>query len=168
MSCATIKYTVLGCKLLFALLIVSSLVELLEARTHTEYYDILGVSPNASERAIRKAYHKLSAEWHPDKAQNEEERKIFHENMIKINKAFETLVDPEKRSRYDRYGEDMEGNSGYGGRAMSFEDLINQVSLFSFGGHGFGGHGFGGGAGQTCMQTTTCNNGICTVRTICQ
>ena len=62
------------------------------------YYDILGVSPNASEEEIKKTYRKLASEWHPDKNNGDLECvKKFKE----INEAYSTTGDPAKRSEYD-------------------------------------------------------------------
>ena len=63
----------------------------------TELYDILGVNTNASEKEIKKAYHKKSLVEHPDKGGNEE-------NFKKINGAYEILKDSEKKQIYDKYG----------------------------------------------------------------
>ncbi|MCX7759038.1 MAG: molecular chaperone DnaJ [bacterium] len=66
-----------------------------------DYYEVLGVSRNASEEEIKTAYRKLAKTYHPDVAENKEEaEKKFKE----INEAFQVLSDPEKRRIYDRYG----------------------------------------------------------------
>lgn len=88
----------------------------------TKYYDILGVSPQADERAIRKAYMKLAMEKHPDKGGSEEEFK-------RISLAYEVLSNAEKRRRYDLGGEDAA--SGEGGEHMSASDIFG--SLFGGG-----------------------------------
>ena len=61
------------------------------------YYDILGVSENASQQEIKKAYRKLSMKWHPDKNQTSEATGHFQ----KIGEAYETLGDDRKRNEYD-------------------------------------------------------------------
>lgn len=69
------------------------------------YYDILGVSKNASTDEIKKAYRKLAVKYHPDKTdeQNKDENtKRFQE----ISEAYETLSDEEKRRNYDQFGKD--------------------------------------------------------------
>lgn len=53
-----------------------------------------------------QAYRKLSVENHPDRAKDEDERKVMHEKMVELNKAFEVLGDAEKRQMYDAYGEE--------------------------------------------------------------
>ncbi|KAI8904314.1 hypothetical protein EDD86DRAFT_213114 [Gorgonomyces haynaldii] len=94
----------------------------------TKYYDVLGVSPSASDSEIKKAYYKLAKTYHPDK--NPEAGDKFKE----ISHAYEVLSDGEKRQVYDRYGEEGLTGAGEGGMGMSPEDLFSQF----FGG-GFGG-----------------------------
>ena len=72
-----------------------------------DYYQILGISRNASPDEIRKAYHKLAHKHHPDKGGDE---KKFKE----INEAYQTLSDKEKRTQYDRFGQVFEGFPGGG------------------------------------------------------
>lgn len=82
------------------------------------YYDILGVSKNASDDEIKKAYKKLAIKWHPDRwANKSESEKANAENMFKeINEANDCLSDPEKRKHYDMFGSmDGFGQGGFGG-----------------------------------------------------
>ncbi|KRX02056.1 HSP40/DnaJ peptide-binding [Pseudocohnilembus persalinus] len=67
-----------------------------------EYYDILEIKQNASEKEIKKAYRKLSAIYHPDYYKGED----ANEKMSRINVAYEVLSDPDKRRKYDQYGEE--------------------------------------------------------------
>ncbi|KAK3337143.1 hypothetical protein B0T19DRAFT_411638 [Cercophora scortea] len=103
----------------------------------TKYYDILGVSPNATEAELKKAYKVGALKYHPDKnAHNPAAEEKFKE----ISHAYEILSDQQKRQIYDQYGEaGLEGGAG-GGGGMAAEDLFAQF----FGG---GGGGFGGGLG---------------------
>jgi len=71
------------------------------------YYKILGVSNNANDKEIKRAYRKMALKWHPDKHKGEEARKNAEKEFREINEANEVLSDHEKRGRYDR-GEDIE------------------------------------------------------------
>jgi len=69
-----------------------------------DYYEVLGVERQADEKSIKKAYRKLALKWHPDR--NEGENQDRAEAKFKqISEAYEVLSDPEKRSKYDRFGE---------------------------------------------------------------
>ena len=69
-----------------------------------DYYKVLGVSRDATDTELKKAYRKLAIKWHPDKNQNNEEEatKKFKE----ISEAYDVLSDSEKREIYDAYGEE--------------------------------------------------------------
>ncbi|KYG41715.1 hypothetical protein M433DRAFT_459487 [Acidomyces richmondensis BFW] len=112
----------------------------------TEYYDILGVSPDATEDMIKSAYRKLALKHHPDKNPTNKE---FHEAKFKqVGVAFSVVGDPEKRPIYDKYGkEGLENGGGMGGGmgGMAAEDLFAQ---FFGGGGGLGGM-FGNGMRDT-------------------
>ena len=107
----------------------------------TDYYEILEVSREASKEEIKSAFRKKARTLHPDvnKAPDAEEK--FKE----LGKAYETLMDDNKRATYDRYGEDGLKNAGFdtgGPFAGGFGDLNDIFNSF-FG--GFSGFGFGGG-----------------------
>ncbi len=82
-----------------------------------DYYEILGVGKNATQDEIKKAYRKLALKWHPDKNKSKEAEAKFKE----INKAYEVLSDPKKRSMYDQYGASAfeHGSSGFGSEGFS-------------------------------------------------
>ncbi|XP_071043660.1 dnaJ homolog subfamily C member 10 isoform X1 [Parasteatoda tepidariorum] len=68
----------------------------------TDYYELLGISKDADDREIRKAFKKLALKLHPDKTQG----KDTHDQFITINKAYEVLKDESTRKKYDLYGEE--------------------------------------------------------------
>ena len=103
----------------------------------TDYYEILGVSKDATKDEIKSAFRKMARKYHPDvnKAPDAEEK--FKE----LGKAYETLMDDNKRATYDRFGEEGLQNAGYstqGPFADGFGDLSDIFESF-FGGFGFGG-----------------------------
>lgn len=89
----------------------------------TKLYETLGVSKDAEDKEIKKAYRKLAIKNHPDKGGDEAKFK-------EISAAYEILSDPEKRAKYDKYG--LEGVSDEGGHGPGGDDLF---SMF-FGGGG--------------------------------
>ncbi|MDA3793361.1 MAG: DnaJ domain-containing protein [Elusimicrobia bacterium] len=94
-----------------------------------EDYDILGVSKDASEKDIKKAYRKLALKYHPDRNKGDDKAQ---EKFKEINHAYDVLGDSAKRKQYDRYG--AEGaQAGFGGGG------------FEGAGGGFSGGGFSGG-----------------------
>lgn len=109
-----------------------------------DYYDILGVSRNADEAELKKAYRKLAVKYHPDKNPGD---KQAEENFKEAAEAYEILSNPEKRARYDRFGhQGVGGASGGGPGHMSMDDIFSQFGDI-FGGGAFGGFGFGQGGG---------------------
>jgi molecular chaperone DnaJ len=114
--------------------------------TKRDYYEILGVSKNASKDEIKKAYRKQALKWHPDKNPGD---KSAEEKFKEAAEAYEILSNDEKKARYDRYGHAGLGNSGngFGGQGMTVEDIFS-----SFGdifGDAFGGFGGFGSARQS-------------------
>ena len=70
-----------------------------------DYYKILGLEKNASPEAIKKAYRKLAVQYHPDKNKGD---KQAEEKFKAVNEANDVLSKPEKRQRYDEFGENWE------------------------------------------------------------
>ncbi|MFQ5483447.1 MAG: DnaJ domain-containing protein, partial [Nitrospinaceae bacterium] len=101
-----------------------------------DYYEVLGVSRNATEEECKKAYRKLALQFHPDKNQGD---KAAEEKFKEAAEAYEVLRDPQKRQVYDQFGH--EGLKGRGPSFHGFEDI------FSTFGDIFGDF-FGGGGGQ--------------------
>ena len=77
-----------------------------------DYYQILGVPRDADVEQIKKAYRKLALETHPDRNNGSEDSE---ERFKEITQAYEVLRDPDKRSVYDRYGEQGLKGGGAGG-----------------------------------------------------
>lgn len=76
-----------------------------------DYYEILGVSKDATDEELKKAYRKLAKKYHPDA--NPDNKKEAEAKFKEINEAYETLSDKQKRQMYDQFGPD--GPSGFGG-----------------------------------------------------
>ena len=66
-----------------------------------DYYKILGVKRSATKNEIRKAYKKLALMWHPDKFQDEEDKKVAEKKFVDIRAAMEVLTDADSRAKYD-------------------------------------------------------------------
>lgn len=77
---------------------------------YIDYYNILGVSKNASADDIKKAYRQKARKLHPDLNPNDKEA---HKNFQQLNEANEVLSDPEKRAKYDKYGENWKHGEEY-------------------------------------------------------
>ena len=99
-----------------------------------DYYDVLGVSRGASEEDIRKTFRKLALEYHPDRNKKDGAEERFKE----INEAYQVLVDPKRKSAYDRYGH--AGVAGNGAKGFDgFENYGGFGDIFdAFFGSGFG------------------------------
>lgn len=120
-----------------------------------DFYEILGISKDATDEQIKKAYKKQAVKWHPDRwgDKSEEEQKKAEENFKEVAEAYEVLHDPQKRQRYDQFGHDGLNMGGGGAGGFDFGagfnpfDIFND--LFGGGGGGFSGFGdFGGGSRQ--------------------
>ena len=119
-----------------------------------DYYEVLGVSKNASDDEIKKAYRKLAVKYHPDKNPGDKEAEA---KFKEINEAHDVLSDKQKRARYDQFGHAGVGGAAggaYGGNPFAggnfnfngqtfnfdfgggspFDDILG--SLFGFGGAG--------------------------------
>eukprot|EP00096_Caligus_rogercresseyi_P013411 TRINITY_DN6060_c0_g1_i2.p1 TRINITY_DN6060_c0_g1~~TRINITY_DN6060_c0_g1_i2.p1 ORF type:complete len:797 (+),score=193.16 TRINITY_DN6060_c0_g1_i2:169-2559(+) len=91
------------------------------------YYDILGVDKDADNKAIRKAFKKLALKHHPDKNPDSEDANAI---FVKLNKAYETLKDSDKRKRYDMFGEDDEESSSSGSGSWKSYQYYDDFGLY--------------------------------------
>lgn len=106
------------------------------------YYKTLGVAENASQEEIKKAFHKLSLKWHPDRwvSGTEEEQKKAEAEFKKISEAYNILSDENKRKQYDSGMGDGDFNPG-GGGFDPFEAMRKAAGMGGF-------NDFFGGFGQ--------------------
>jgi molecular chaperone DnaJ len=104
-----------------------------------DYYEILGVSKNASPEEIKRAYRELVQKYHPDKYYGKPEYQEMNEKFKKINEAYQVLSDPEKRRLYDQYGASFEQARATGGFAGfdGFRDWATYAEAMREAGQGF-------------------------------
>lgn len=104
-----------------------------------DYYKTLGVSKDATDKEIQKAYRKLAHKYHPDSNKSKEAEEKFK----KINEAYNVLKDPEKRKAYNQFGNRWESGGGYYSQDTSSwtgdEDILRSVFDSIFRANGFGG-----------------------------
>jgi len=116
-------------------------------------YETLGVSETATQEEIKKAYRKLARKYHPDINKEPEAQEKFKE----INAAYEVLSDPEKKAKYDQFGDQMFGGQNFSdfARSQGADVDLEEILRAMFGGGAFGGFGgrsaggFGGFGGYS-------------------
>ncbi len=106
-----------------------------------DYYDVLGVSKDASDEDIKKAYRKHAMKYHPDRNQgkgDEKASKVSEEKFKEAKEAYEMLSDPQKKAAYDRFGHTgvdpnmggfgrSAGGENFGGFADAFGDIFGDI-----------------------------------------
>lgn len=94
----------------------------------TEFYDILGLKPNATDDEIKKAFRKAALKWHPDKhGSSSSENKIEAEEMFKkVGMAYEVLSDPQKRETYNRFGKEALDSGA--GSAPDMDEILRHMA----------------------------------------
>ncbi len=118
-----------------------------------DFYDVLGVSREASTDELKKAYRKLAMQYHPDRNNGD---KRAEDQFKELSEAYDVLSDSEKRATYDRFGvEGLKGGAGGGGFGFHPFDLSEALGIFmrDFGGMGgFDAFFGGGGRGRREVQ----------------
>ena len=101
-----------------------------------DYYQLLGLSKDADDRQIKKAYRTLSKKYHPDKNPDDEKA---HQKFVEIAEAYDVLIDAEVRKVYDKYGhEGVKQHKQGGQRGGGMHDPFDLFSRFFGGGGHFG------------------------------
>ena len=110
-----------------------------------DFYEVLGVSRDASSDEVKKAYRKLAMQYHPDRNEGE---MAAEEKFKEVSEAYDVLNDPQKRQIYDQYGmAGLKGGGGGGFGGFHTFDLSEALNMFmrDFGGMGGFDSFFGGG-----------------------
>ena len=99
--------------------------------TKRDYYDVLGLSRDASERDVKKAYRKLAMKYHPDRNPGDTEAE---EKFKELSEAADVLSDQEKRASYDQFGHSAFEGGGTGGFSGSgnFSSIFHPFSSWNF------------------------------------
>uniref|UniRef100_K3WV03 DnaJ homolog subfamily C member 16 n=1 Tax=Globisporangium ultimum (strain ATCC 200006 / CBS 805.95 / DAOM BR144) TaxID=431595 RepID=K3WV03_GLOUD len=165
-TCSRPKNVLLILLQLLAVIALAAIVRAMDPSK--DYYKILGVKKDFSDRELKKAYRTLALKYHPDKVDNDEEKEKAKEKFVEVSEAYEVLSDAQKKEEYDEArlhgGGGPGGSGGFGGgfggqrggrttdeSMHAFNKMFENVFGHGFGG-GMGG-GFGGfGGGHTEFQ----------------
>jgi molecular chaperone DnaJ len=121
-----------------------------------DYYEVLGVAKDVSEKDLKKAYRRVAMKFHPDRNPDDKEAE---EKFKEASEAYEILSDSQKRGAYDQFGHaGVDGQGGMGGGGAggfgNFSDIFGDVFGDIFGGGGGGGRGRGGPARGADLRYT--------------
>lgn len=112
-----------------------------------DYYEVLGLKKGASDDEIKRAFRKMAMKYHPDKNPGD---KKAEEHFKEVNEAYSILSDPDKKSKYDKFGHaGVDPNSGFGGSGGGFGGGMEDI--FDMFGSMFGG-GFSGAGGGNARR----------------
>lgn len=142
---------------------------------YKDYYEILGVTKDASDKDIKNAYRKLAKKYHPDLNQGDTKAA---DKLKEVNEAYEVLSDPDKREKYDQFGSGYDFTNGanfdpsqygYGGGSYTystsggdFSDFFNMV--FGRGSESKGASGFSGINFENLFSGSKASNKVRTTR----
>src|SRR3989339_756796 len=100
-------------------------IEALGEELNRDYYEVLGVSKEATAEEIKKAYRKMAIKYHPDKNPGD---KQSEEKFKEAAEAYDVLSNPDKKSRYDQFGHSgmNGGGGGFSGGGFSMDDIFSQ------------------------------------------
>ena len=124
---------------------VQKLEQRIKRAGKVNYYKVLGVGRTATTREIKKAYHKLAKQYHPDKIEKEEDKPTAEAMFKKVARAYEVLGDEDTRRRYDA-GEDVDDPNA---QKQQQQQQHFRQGFGGFPGGGFPGGGFPGGGRRT-------------------
>ena len=126
-----------------------------------DYYEVLGITKQATADEIKSAYRKAAIKWHPDKWVDgtEQEKKTAEDKFKEASEAYSVLSDPDKRAKYDQFGfAGVDGAAGGFDFSQGFgnlNDILNNLFGGAFGGFGgFSGFGGFGSSGSNAGQRT--------------
>ncbi len=113
-----------------------------------DYYEVLGVSKDANEDEIKKAYRRIAIKYHPDRNPDDKEAE---EKFKEAAEAYDVLHDPQKRQQYDQFGFNAPGGfGGFSSGGFTMDDIFSMFGSVFEGGFGFG--GFGGGQQRSSQR----------------
>ena len=120
-----------------------------------DYYEILGVSKNATDAELKKAYRQMAMKYHPDKNPGD---KASEDKFKEAAEAYDVLSDSQKRQKYDQFGHaGLGASSGFGGGGMNMDDIFSHFGDI-FGDMFGGGYSSRGGGGQRSRRVNKGSN----------